>query len=88
VKIEITPYAAGHMIGGTIWQIKREADVIVYAVDYNHKKERHLSPTILETLSKPTLLITDSLNAQNNQLSRRDRDALLHGSRSVYSLTI
>jgi len=40
IKLEITPYAAGHMIGGTVWQIKRETDEIVYAVDYNHKKER------------------------------------------------
>lgn len=55
VAIDITPYAAGpildlsclhisntigHMIGGTVWQLKKETDDIVYAVDYNHKKER------------------------------------------------
>jgi len=40
-SIEITPYAAGHMIGGTIWKIKKETEEIVYAVDYNHKKERY-----------------------------------------------
>ena len=38
--IRITPYAAGHMIGGTIWKITKETEEIVYAVDYNHKKER------------------------------------------------
>eukprot|EP01124_Arcella_intermedia_P005522 TRINITY_DN13267_c0_g1_i1.p1 TRINITY_DN13267_c0_g1~~TRINITY_DN13267_c0_g1_i1.p1 ORF type:complete len:752 (-),score=213.87 TRINITY_DN13267_c0_g1_i1:29-1996(-) len=77
IKLEITPYAAGHLIGGTIWKIKRETDEIIYAVDYNHKKERHLSPTILETLTQPTLLITDALNALNSQDSRGNRDSLL-----------
>jgi hypothetical protein len=50
--IEITPYAAGHMVGGTIWKIKKEAEEIIYAVDYNHKKERYRSQSsfvLLET---------------------------------------
>lgn len=38
------------MLGGAVWQIKRETDEIVYAVDYNHKSERHLSPSMLETM--------------------------------------
>lgn len=38
--IFITPYAAGHMIGGTVWKIVKETEEIIYAVDYNHKKER------------------------------------------------
>ena len=37
----ITPYAAGHMIGGTMWKIVKDGEEdIIYAVDYNHKKER------------------------------------------------
>jgi len=73
--IEITPYAAGHMLGGTIWKIKKEAEEIIYAVDYNHKKERHLNPTLLETLTRPSLLITDALCVFNTETkSRRDRD--------------
>lgn len=39
--LTITPLAAGHMIGGAIWKISKEGEEeIVYAVDYNHKKER------------------------------------------------
>ena len=39
--LTIIPYAAGHMIGGTIWKIIKDGeDDILYAVDYNHKKER------------------------------------------------
>jgi cleavage and polyadenylation specificity factor subunit 2 len=40
VGVTITAYPAGHTLGGTIWRIKKDTDVIVYAVDYNHKKER------------------------------------------------
>jgi cleavage and polyadenylation specificity factor subunit 2 len=80
IQLEITPHAAGHTLGGTIWRIKSETDDIVYAVDYNHKKERHLNPTVLETLNRPTLLITDSLNALNTQLPRRQRDSRLYES--------
>lgn len=39
--LTITPHNAGHMVGGTIWKIVKDGEeVIIYAVDYNHKKER------------------------------------------------
>lgn len=39
--LQITPLPAGHMLGGTIWKIIKDGEEeIVYAVDYNHKKER------------------------------------------------
>jgi Cft2 family RNA processing exonuclease len=72
--IVITPYAAGHSLGGTLWKISKESEDIIYAVDYNHKKERHLNPTVLETLQRPTLLITDARNALVTHQPRRDRD--------------
>lgn len=36
----ITPYNAGHLVGGAVWRIYRDSEEIVYAVDYNHKNER------------------------------------------------
>jgi len=72
--IEITAHPAGHLIGGSVWKIKKENEEIIYAVDYNHKKERHLSSVTLEALGRPTLLITDSYNALNSQASRKNRD--------------
>ena len=40
--LQITPLPAGHMLGGTIWKIVKDGEEeIVYAVDYNHKKERY-----------------------------------------------
>jgi len=39
--LQITPLPAGHMIGGTMWKIVKDGEEeIVYAVDFNHKKER------------------------------------------------
>eukprot|EP00126_Sphaerothecum_destruens_P001130 Sdes_comp13233_c0_seq1m3115 len=70
----ITPYAAGHMIGGTIWKIEKESEEIVYAVDFNHKKERHLNGTVLESLERPTLLITDSKSMLIQPVPRKQKD--------------
>lgn len=75
--LAITPLAAGHMIGGTIWKIvKDDEEEIIYAVDYNHKKERHLNgcEQILKMINKPSLLITDAFNAMNQQGKKKDRD--------------
>ncbi|KAI8918292.1 beta-lactamase-like protein [Powellomyces hirtus] len=78
--ITITAYAAGHTVGGTIWKVKKDTDEVVYAVDYNHKKDRHLNGTVLmttEALGRPSVLITDAYNAKNEQPLRKTRDAAL-----------
>lgn len=78
--LQITPLPAGHMIGGTIWKILKDGEEeIVYAVDYNHKKERHLNGCILEAkfFARPHLMITDAFNANYNQSRRRVRDEQL-----------
>jgi cleavage and polyadenylation specificity factor subunit 2 len=76
--LAITPLPAGHMIGGTIWKIVKDGEEdIVYAVDYNHKKERHLNGCDIERLSRPSLLITDAFNATYSQAKRRLRDEQL-----------
>uniref|UniRef100_A0A7I4EGV0 Cleavage and polyadenylation specificity factor subunit 2 n=1 Tax=Physcomitrium patens TaxID=3218 RepID=A0A7I4EGV0_PHYPA len=70
----ITPYAAGHLLGGTIWKITKDTEEIIYAVDFNHRKERHLNKTVLENFVRPAVLITDAYNALNNQPPRKQRD--------------
>ena len=66
------------MIGGTIWKIVKDGEEeIVYALDYNHKKERHLNGCVLEALNRPSVLITDSFNATYIQARRRARDEQL-----------
>uniref|UniRef100_A0A914CJ17 Cleavage and polyadenylation specificity factor subunit 2 n=1 Tax=Acrobeloides nanus TaxID=290746 RepID=A0A914CJ17_9BILA len=76
--LQITPYPAGHMIGGAIWKLTKMGDEeIVYAIDFNHKKERHLNGCTFDGIGRPNLLITDSFNALYKQPSRKIRDELL-----------
>ncbi|XP_068645532.1 cleavage and polyadenylation specificity factor subunit 2 [Aristolochia californica] len=72
--IVIAPYVSGHLLGGTIWKITKDGEDVIYAVDFNHRKERHLNGTVLESFVRPAVLITDAYNALNNQPSRRQRD--------------
>ncbi|KAI9487623.1 MAG: beta-lactamase-like protein [Benjaminiella poitrasii] len=82
--ITITAYAAAHTIGGTIWKIKQDTEEIVYAVDFNHRKEQHLDGTVLhlggmvlDSLTRPSLLITDSYNSKVVHPARKDRYAAM-----------
>ncbi|KAG7449018.1 uncharacterized protein BT62DRAFT_963819 [Guyanagaster necrorhizus] len=84
--LTITPYNAGHSLGGTIWKIRSPSSgTIIYAVNMNHMKERHLDGTVLmraagrifEPLSRPDLLITDADRASVLMSRRKDRDAAL-----------
>jgi cleavage and polyadenylation specificity factor subunit 2 len=77
VGIDITPYAAGHMVGGAVWKIVKETDEILYAVDFNHRKERHLNPSVVESLLRPSVLITDSFSVQTPSQSRTEADRVL-----------
>ena len=73
--LTITPIPAGHMIGGSMWKIVKDGEEdIVYAVDFNHKKEQHLNGCQMDRLTRPSLLITDAHNAKYSQTRRRDRD--------------
>jgi cleavage and polyadenylation specificity factor subunit 2 len=78
--IRITAHPAGHTIGGTVWKIQKDREEIVYAVDIHHRKERHLNGTVLlhtESLTRPTLLITDAWTATRESVARRVRDQQL-----------
>ncbi|KAF8932795.1 cleavage and polyadenylation specificity factor subunit 2, partial [Haplosporangium bisporale] len=83
--ITITAYAAGHTVGGTIWKISKDTESILYAVDYNHRKDKHLDPTVLlsrdgttpNDFRLPSLMITDAFNAGETHPSRADRDKAL-----------
>ena len=92
--ITITPFAAGHTLGGTIWKIRSpSAGTLVYAVDMNHMRERHLDGTVLlrtgpasnavpgvfEPLARPDLFITDADRALIIGSRRKDRDKALLG---------
>lgn len=38
--IVIAPHVTGHLLGGTVWKITKDGEDVVYAVDFNHRKER------------------------------------------------
>jgi len=96
--LTITPFNAGHTLGGTIWKIRSPAvGTIVYAVNMNHMRERHLDGTVLisgaggtvfESLARPDLLITDAERANVIGSRRKDRDAALIGMGSLVDLPI
>ncbi|KAF5480422.1 hypothetical protein F2P56_001174 [Juglans regia] len=69
--IVIAPHVAGHLLGGTVWKITKDGEDVIYAVDLNHRKERHLNGTVLASFVRPAVLITDAYNALNNQPYRR-----------------
>ncbi|OMJ21007.1 Cleavage factor two protein 2 [Smittium culicis] len=81
-EINICAYSAGHSLGGSIWKIKKGIDEILYAIDYNHIRESHLAATsllhrgqVIESMLRPTLLITSACNATRilpTQKSRKD----------------
>ncbi|KAI0082444.1 hypothetical protein K474DRAFT_1611456 [Panus rudis PR-1116 ss-1] len=88
--LTIIPFNAGHTLGGTIWKIRSPtAGTLLYAVDMNHMRERHLDGTVLmrtsaggntgifESLLRPDLLITDAERANVTTARRKDRDAAL-----------
>lgn len=75
--ITVTAYAAGHTLGGALWKVAKDAEDVIYAVDYNHRKEKHLNGTSLESFSRPSLLITDAFNARGAPPAKtRDADLM------------
>lgn len=38
--IVIAPHVGGHLLGGTVWKITKDGEDVIYAVDFNHRKER------------------------------------------------
>ncbi|CAK5275400.1 unnamed protein product [Mycena citricolor] len=85
--LTITPFNAGHTIGGTMWKIRSPSSgTILYAVNVNHMRERHLDGAVImnkstggvfEPLARPDLLITDAERTLVTNCKQRDRDAAL-----------
>ncbi|VDO12737.1 unnamed protein product [Rodentolepis nana] len=75
--LSITPLPSGHMLGGTIWKIVKDETDIIYAVDFNNEKSRHLNGAALDACIRPRLLIIDASNALYTNTMRKDRNSLL-----------
>jgi cleavage and polyadenylation specificity factor subunit 2 len=80
--VRATPFAAGYLVGGAFWRLEtREGEHVVYAVDFNHGRERLLDAAAVEVVCvRPSLLITDGRNARVRHQKRRLTDQALIGS--------
>ena len=84
--ITVTAYAAGHTLGGAVWKVHKDAEDVVYAVDYNHRREKHLNGTTLDAINRPSLLIADAFNARGEPPPKsRDDDLMRAVLRAVRS---
>ena len=75
--VMITPYSCGNSVGASIWRIQKNNQDLAYAVDFNHKKERHLDGLNFDTFSsKPSVLLTnaDSIFCVHKNKKQRDAD--------------
>ena len=59
--ITVTPFPAGRLVGGAIWRISYKGEDFVYALDFNHRRERHLVGAPLEaSFLRPAVFISDA----------------------------
>ena len=69
-----------------MWKVHKDAEDVVYAVDYNHRREKHLNGTTLDAINRPSLLITDAFNARGEPPPKsRDDDLMRAVLRAVRS---
>ncbi|KAK1867700.1 hypothetical protein I4F81_010205 [Pyropia yezoensis] len=55
--VTVTPFAAGRVLGGTVWSVRVDSEEVVYAPVFNHRRERLLNPSAMGTLARPSTLI-------------------------------
>jgi len=74
--ISVTPWPSGRTLGGSVWQIQKGSEDLIYAVDCNMQRERLCPGTHLAKFERPALLVTDSFNAQYSlqDSERKSRD--------------
>lgn len=64
--VTFAPLPSGRSLGGSLWRISKGPEMILYAVGFNHRTERHLGKAAALSLAslqrRPTVMITDSAN--------------------------
>lgn len=72
-----TPLACGNSVGAAIWRITRGNQEVLYAVDYSHKKERHLDGLAsFEAIgAKPAVLVTSARSSLSVHRNKKQRDS-------------
>jgi len=79
-QLIVVPLPAGHSLGGAMWRIRRPpAEDILYAVDFNHRREAHIDGAQFVGVNRPSVLLSDASGAlvSSGGNIRKDRDAAL-----------
>jgi hypothetical protein len=64
-RVSITAHPAGRTVGGTMWEIRRGGESMLYAVGYNHRRELHLEGCKFGLFKRPSVVITECNTLQN-----------------------
>ncbi|VVT50613.1 uncharacterized protein SAPINGB_P002822 [Magnusiomyces paraingens] len=88
-SVQITPFNAGHTLGGTIWKIAKDQEVIIYSVDWNHSRDSHLNgafvqqDNLIEALAKPSLMICGTKLSQISSTLKKRKLSLFRNIRET-----
>jgi cleavage and polyadenylation specificity factor subunit 2 len=81
--ITITAFNSGHTLGGTIWKIQKDQEIVVYSVDWNHSRDQHLNGAfiqpnsqILESLQRPSVMICGTKTGDPSLSLKKKKDTL------------
>ena len=82
--VTVTAYPAGHSIGGTIWNLRKDQENVVVMLGWNHAKERivrgMLDDKTLRLLERASCVITDVRGSSIPQVpTRKIREQFLVG---------
>lgn len=86
----LTAYNAGHSLGGALWKLRSpDQGTILFALDWNHNRERHLDGAALmphagdaskgAELRRADVLVTSIGRGRVTNLKRKERDSALTG---------
>lgn len=76
--LRIIAQNSGHSLGGALWQIQKEREIVTIALNINHKKENHIDGCDFTSLKKSFLFITDCNFVGEKPISRKKRDNEIH----------
>ncbi|KAK5703455.1 hypothetical protein LTR17_022097 [Elasticomyces elasticus] len=87
--LTLTPHAAGHTLGGTIWHLHHTPDSIIYASQWSQTRENLIPGAallssdgsgVVESLQRPTALVCSARGVERGEgLGKRARDERLVG---------
>jgi len=75
-ELNLTPYAAGHTLGGAIWKIAYRKQDILYIADFYHARVNHLEGLDLESVQNSAIMILDGFMINREKLDRSSEKKL------------